>query len=56
LTPSIRIRGHPTSHDGEIAFDRALDGQGIPTRAEWDNERHLKNGPLVHRWRLDEGN
>jgi len=44
---SIKTRGNLTTNDGEIAVNWALDGHGILMRAEWDIERHLKNGRLV---------
>ena len=46
-TEAIRTRGNLTTNDGEIAVNWALDGHGILMRAEWDIERHLKNGHLV---------
>lgn len=47
-TQNIKIRGNLTTNDGEIAVNWALVGQGILLRAEWDVERHLKTGKLVH--------
>ena len=44
---SVKTRGNLTTNDGEIAVNWALDGHGILMRAEWDIERHLKNGRLV---------
>jgi len=44
---AVKTRGNLTTNDGEIAVNWALDGQGILMRAEWDIERHLKNGRLV---------
>ena len=46
-TEAIKTRGNLTTNDGEIAVNWALDGHGILMRAEWDIERHLKNGRLV---------
>jgi LysR family transcriptional regulator, transcriptional activator for dmlA len=47
-THAVKIRGNLTTNDGEIAVNWALDGHGILMRAEWDIERHLSNGRLVH--------
>ena len=47
-TESVKIRGNLTTNDGEIAVNWALDGHGILMRAEWDIERYLRNGRLVH--------
>ena len=44
---AVKTRGTLTTNDGEIAVSWALDGHGIVMRAEWDVERHLKNGKLV---------
>ena len=44
---AVKTRGNLTTNDGEIAVSWALDGHGIVMRAEWDVERHLKNGTLV---------
>ncbi|MBA2549137.1 MAG: LysR family transcriptional regulator [Burkholderiaceae bacterium] len=44
---AVKTRGNLTTNDGEIAVNWALDGHGILMRAEWDIERHLKNGRLV---------
>jgi LysR family transcriptional regulator, transcriptional activator for dmlA len=46
-TEAIKTRGNLTTNDGEIAVNWALDGHGILMRAEWDIERHLRNGRLV---------
>lgn len=46
-TEAVKTRGNLTTNDGEIAVNWALDGHGILMRAEWDIERHLKNGRLV---------
>lgn len=46
-TESIKTRGNLATNDGEIAVNWALDGHGILMRAEWDIERHLRNGRLV---------
>lgn len=45
---SIKIRGNLTTNDGEIAVNWALEGHGILMRAEWDVERHIKTGKLIH--------
>ena len=45
---AVKIRGNLTTNDGEIAVNWALDGHGILMRAEWDIERYLANGRLVH--------
>jgi LysR family transcriptional activator of dmlA len=47
-TEAIKTRGNLTTNDGEIAVNWALDGHGILMRAEWDIERFLANGRLVH--------
>jgi len=47
-TEVVRIRGNLTTNDGEIAVNWALDGHGILMRAEWDIQRYLRNGRLVH--------
>jgi DNA-binding transcriptional LysR family regulator len=47
-TEAVKIRGNLTTNDGEIAVNWALAGHGILMRAEWDIERHLRNGRLVH--------
>jgi DNA-binding transcriptional LysR family regulator len=47
-TEAVKIRGNLTTNDGEIAVNWALDGHGILLRAEWDIERYLHNGRLVH--------
>lgn len=46
-TEAVKTRGNLTTNDGEIAVNWALDGHGILMRAEWDIERHLRNGRLV---------
>lgn len=45
---AIKTRGNLTTNDGEIAVNWALDGHGILMRAEWDIERYLRSGRLVH--------
>ena len=45
---AVKIRGNLTTNDGEIAVNWALAGHGILMRAEWDIERYLRNGRLVH--------
>jgi DNA-binding transcriptional LysR family regulator len=47
-TEAVKTRGTLTTNDGEIAVNWALDGHGILMRAEWDIERYLRNGRLVH--------
>jgi len=47
-TEAVKTRGNLTTNDGEIAVNWALDGHGVLMRAEWDIERHLRNGRLVH--------
>jgi LysR family transcriptional activator of dmlA len=47
-TESVKIRGNLATNDGEIAVNWALDGHGILMRAEWDIQRYLSNGRLVH--------
>jgi LysR family transcriptional regulator, transcriptional activator for dmlA len=46
-TEAVKTRGNLTTNDGEIAVNWALEGHGILMRAEWDIERHLRNGRLV---------
>jgi DNA-binding transcriptional LysR family regulator len=46
-TEAVKTRGNLSTNDGEIAVNWALDGHGILMRAEWDIERHLRNGRLV---------
>ncbi|MEF7613058.1 LysR family transcriptional regulator [Aquincola sp. MAHUQ-54] len=48
VTEAVKVRGNLTTNDGEIAVNWALDGHGILMRAEWDIERYLRNGRLVH--------
>ena len=45
---AVKTRGNLTTNDGEIAVNWALEGHGILMRAEWDIERYLRNGRLVH--------
>jgi DNA-binding transcriptional LysR family regulator len=45
---AVKIRGNLTTNDGEIAVNWALDGHGILMRAEWDIDRYLRIGRLVH--------
>jgi DNA-binding transcriptional LysR family regulator len=47
-TEAVKIRGNLTTNDGEIAVNWALEGHGILMRAEWDIERYLRSGRLVH--------
>ena len=47
-TEVVKIRGNLTTNDGEIAVNWALENHGILMRAEWDIERYLRNGRLVH--------
>lgn len=47
-TEAVKTRGNLTTNDGEIAVNWALEGHGILMRAEWDIERHLRNGRLAH--------
>lgn len=47
-TEAVKIRGTLTTNDGEIAVNWALENHGILMRAEWDIERYLRNGRLVH--------
>jgi DNA-binding transcriptional LysR family regulator len=47
-TEGVRIRGNLATNDGEVAVNWALDGHGILMRAEWDIERYLRSGRLVH--------
>lgn len=48
VAESIKIRGNLTTNDGEIAVNWALDGHGILMRAEWDVDRYIKSGKLIH--------
>lgn len=45
---TVKIRGNLTTNDGEIAVNWALDGHGILMRAEWDIDRFLQSGRLIH--------
>lgn len=45
---AIKTRGNLTTNDGEIAVNWALEGHGVLMRAEWDIDRYLRNGRLVH--------
>jgi len=45
---AVKIRGNLTTNDGEIAVNWALDGHGILMRAEWDIDRYLRSGRLIH--------
>jgi DNA-binding transcriptional LysR family regulator len=47
-TEAVKIRGNLTTNDGEIAVNWALEGHGILMRADWDIERYLRSGRLVH--------
>ena len=48
ITEAVKTRGNLTTNDGEIAVNWALEGHGVLMRAEWDIERYLRNGRLVH--------
>ena len=48
ITEAVKTRGNLTTNYGEIAVNWALEGHGILMRAEWDIERYLRNGRLVH--------
>jgi len=48
LSETVKTRGNLATNDGEIAVGWALDGHGILMRAEWDIERYLNSGRLVH--------
>lgn len=45
-TETVRVEGHLTTNDGEIAVRWALEGHGILMRAEWDVKQHLASGAL----------
>lgn len=45
-TDTIKVRGHLSSNDGEVALHWALDGHGIMVRAEWDLAKYLRSGRL----------
>ena len=47
-TEAVKTRGNLATNDGEIAVNWALEGHGVLMRAEWDIERYLRNGRLVH--------
>jgi DNA-binding transcriptional LysR family regulator len=56
-TEQVKVRGHLTTNDGEIAVNWALDGHGILMRAEWDIARHLRSGrlvPVLPQWQTPE--
>jgi LysR family transcriptional regulator, transcriptional activator for dmlA len=48
VVEAVKTRGNLTTNDGEIAVNWALDGHGILMRAEWDIQRYLASGRLVH--------
>lgn len=48
LSEAIRLRCNLATNDGEIAVNWALDGRGILMCTEWEVERHLRDGTLVH--------
>ena len=43
---TVKVRGHLSTNDGEIAVHWALAGLGIVLRAEWDIARYLRSGRL----------
>ncbi|MEI4470112.1 LysR family transcriptional regulator [Frigidibacter sp. MR17.24] len=43
---SVRVAGHLSTNDGEIAVDWVLAGQGIMMRSEWDVAGHVRAGRL----------
>lgn len=45
-TETVKVRGHLSTNDGEIAVNWALAGHGIVLRAEWDVARYLRSGRL----------
>ena len=45
-TETVKVRGHLSTNDGEIAVNWALAGLGIVMRAEWDVARYLHSGRL----------
>lgn len=45
-TETVKVRGHLSTNDGEIAVNWALAGHGIVLRAEWDIARYLRSGRL----------
>src|SRR4051812_33379275 len=47
-TDAVKIRGNLATNDGEIAVNWALDGHGVLMRAEWDIDRYLRSGRLIH--------
>ena len=46
-TEAVKVRGHLSTNDGEVAVNWALDGLGILMRAEFDVQRYLASGRLV---------
>lgn len=45
-TETVKVRGHLSTNDGEIAVNWALAGHGIVLRSEWDIARYLRSGRL----------
>ncbi len=46
-TETIKVHGHLSTNDGEVAINWALEGHGILMRAEWDLAKYLRSGRLV---------
>ena len=46
-TETIKVHGHLSTNDGEVALNWALEGHGILMRAEWDVAKYLRSGRLV---------
>ncbi|MFZ2987640.1 LysR substrate-binding domain-containing protein [Ideonella sp.] len=46
-TDTVKVRGHLSTNDGEIAVNWALDGLGVLMRSEFDVRRYLDSGRLV---------
>jgi DNA-binding transcriptional LysR family regulator len=46
-TETIKVHGHLSTNDGEVALNWALEGHGILMRAEWDVAKYLRSGRLL---------
>src|SRR5574343_501620 len=43
-TETVKVHGSPSTNDGEVAVNWALEGHGILMRAEWEVAKHLRSG------------
>jgi DNA-binding transcriptional LysR family regulator len=44
---TVKVHGHLSTNDGEVALNWALEGHGVLMRAEWDVAKYLRSGRLV---------